>query len=106
MIKEELRKEWSDRVLQFKASGQAQSAWCREQDINIRKFNYWYIKSKKPVSQTSNPSKWVSLKVAEQKAKPQDSVLVIKIGQAALEVKPEFDQKFLVEVLKTLSLLC
>ena len=43
MTKEELRKQWHDRVEEFKASGKTQAEWCKENNINKRTFNYWYM---------------------------------------------------------------
>jgi len=39
MTKEELRKQWCDRVEEFKASGKTQVEWCKENNINKRIFN-------------------------------------------------------------------
>jgi len=51
MTKENLQKAWLEKVNQFKASGKTQAIWCKEQGINVRTFNYWYVKFKEPASQ-------------------------------------------------------
>jgi len=106
MTKAEQQKQWDVRVSEFKASGQSQAAWCKAQNINLRTFNYWFVKSKKTVSPSRKPSNWISLKAREREENPRDSVFKVKIGQAAIEVKPNFDSVLLLNIVKVLSTLC
>lgn len=106
MAKEELRSEWEARINEFKSSGQSQASWCKEKSINLRTFNYWYVKFKKPTEQNNNTTNWLSLKVDELGKKVDTSSIRVQIGNAVIEIQPEFDAELLVKIVKTLSLLC
>jgi len=106
MTKVEQQSQWAARVNEFKASGLSQAAWCKTKKINLRTFNYWFVKSNKAVSQTIKPSSWISLKASELNKIPKASTLTVKIGQAVVEVKPGFDSKLLLNIVEALSSLC
>ena len=107
--REQLRKEWLRKVEEFASSGESQAAWCRAHNIKIRTFNYWYLKYKK--SKDKKPEKlnsrnWLSLKVNEIEEKQKADSVIIKVGQANVEVRKGFDHNLLLEVVRTLSVLC
>ena len=106
MTKAEQHSQWATRVNEFKASGQSQSTWCKTKNINLRTFNYWFVKSNKTVPQTSKPSNWIFLKASERNDSPKVSTLTVKIGQAIIEVKSDFDPKHLLNIVEALSSLC
>ncbi len=104
MTKENLQKAWQEKVDQFKASAKTQSVWCKEQGINVRTFNYWYVKFKKPAPTKGNPINWLPIQV--EKTNNKKLSLNIKIGTASIEVNQGFDQKLLCEVVSVLNKLC
>lgn len=106
MTREESQKEWGTRIIEFKASGQSQTAWCKTKKINRRKFTYWFAKFKNTISQANKPSSWIALKASELEENSKESVLTVKIGQAIIEVKSDFDSKLFVSIVKVLSSLC
>jgi hypothetical protein len=101
-----LQKAWQEKVNQFKASGKTQAIWCKEQGINVRTFNYWYVKFKEPAHTKANPVNWLPIKVEKIKDKELRLSLNIKIGTASIEVNQGFDPKLLAEVVNVLSELC
>ncbi|WP_449598736.1 IS66 family insertion sequence element accessory protein TnpA [Niallia sp. Marseille-Q9988] len=37
----ELRKEWEQRISDYKASGQSQAKWCEDNRVSYHQFGYW-----------------------------------------------------------------
>jgi hypothetical protein len=102
----ELRNEWETRISEFKTSGQSQAAWCREKNINQRTFNYWYRKLKNTSSSEENTTNWLSMKLERRFEHPEASAINIKLGNAIIETKPEFNTEHLLKIIRTLSSLC
>jgi hypothetical protein len=51
-IKEpEGRPVWEKRFEEFQAGGKTQAAWCKENNINPRAFNFWYLKLQREQTQ-------------------------------------------------------
>lgn len=106
MTKEEQRKQWIDRVEEFKASGKTQAEWCKERNINIRTFNYWYCKFRNPENIKNSSNSWLSVKIENALKKTESSVISIKIGNAIIEISSGFDADHLSKVLRVLNSLC
>jgi len=106
MKKEEAQNQWLARVLEFKASGLSQTAWCKTKNINNRTFSYWVTKSKNTTQQKVKQSNWIALKSNELEKKPKHSSITVKIGKAVLDIDPEFDPKLLSDVLQVLNAQC
>jgi hypothetical protein len=88
-------------------SGMSQAAWCRENNINLRTFNYWYVKFKNASKQDSTKTSWLSIKVDELgKRENISSTIRIRIGNAVIEIIPGFDSDHLVKVVKVLNSVC
>jgi len=110
MSRAKLREIWEARVADFRASGQSASAWCSEHAINLHTLRYWL----KKMSQGSNrlesitPVKWLSVEVAEDiSASPvPGGGIVIRLGDARIEVDPGCNLILLREVVQTLATLC
>lgn len=99
--------EWEHRIAEFKASGQSQSKWCRENDVSLHKLRYWLKKLDHNSSSSCHESlpKWIAVSMEEIHQEPNET-LGIKIGEAVIEVKPGFNPSFLAEVVRTLKTLC
>jgi hypothetical protein len=95
MTKEEQREFWAARVAEFKASGQSVLAWCAANDLKIHQLRYWLRKEK----QDSAKSTWLSLNLADAAFAGS---LLVRVGGVSVEVRPGFDPKLLVDVVKTL----
>ena len=109
MDKEKIRREWSKKVNECKASGQTQTQWCKDKNIDPRKFSYWFLRYKDEDSKATTPSNWIPLKVNksdEKGEKKQAHPLNIKIGNVTIEIKPNFNPNLLLEVVKSLGALC
>jgi hypothetical protein len=106
MTKGNLQKAWQEKVNQFKASGKTQAVWCIEQEINVRTFNYWYVKFKEPAPTKENLVNWLPIKVEKMNKEKLRPSFNIKIGTAIIEVSQGFNPKLLAEVVNVLSELC
>jgi len=107
MTKAELRKEWALRVAAFKASGQSASAWCVAHDLPPHQLWYWLRKHKSEDTPTVMPPQWLSVEVGElEHSSAQRSALIVRVGQATLEVKPGFNPTLLTDVVRILAALC
>jgi transposase-like protein len=104
MTKAERQQQWEARVAAYKASGQGTSAWCAAHDIKPHQLRYW-LRKLEPVKATATPSKWLSVEVDEQ-SNESESSLLIRVGQATVEVKTGFNPALLSDVVRTLAALC
>jgi hypothetical protein len=94
MTQEQLRKQWADQVAAFKASGQSTTDWCTEQNIKPSQLRYWLRKDKNIQTKTT----WLPLNLDDT-----DAPLLVKVGQVTVEVKPGFDPRLLLDVVKALQ---
>lgn len=106
MVKQELRRQWQERIAAYKASGLSQSAFCREQNISLRQLSYWLRKENLKFSPTKASPTWVPLEINMQEDSHPGNTLLVKVGAATVEVKPGFNQKLLLDVVRTMSVLC
>jgi hypothetical protein len=109
MTKEELiklRTEWERRICDFKASGQSQSLWCREKGINLRTFNYWYLKLKHSTDTVEKSPNWISMKIEKSFDQEEKQAINIKIGNAIIETNSRFDPEHLLKIIRTINSLC
>ncbi len=96
-------REWRSLVRDYRASGQTQAAWCAENNINIHSLRYWLRKGKTTSAQTDS-LQWLSLSIRDMDDVKENS-LTVKIGPAAIDVKPGFDSQLLSQVARVLSAL-
>jgi len=99
MTKKETRHLWKARIAEYKSSGQSASTWCAAHNLNPRQLWYWLRKEKQGTSETTALS-WLPVKLNDEN---HHKSLLVKVGQVTVEVKPGFDPKLLLDVVKTLS---
>jgi hypothetical protein len=105
MNNSELRMEWEQRIANFLSSGQSASKWCAANEISIHQFWYWKRRLKAIDDTVKDPSKWLSLEM-DDSIEESKSKIVVKMGQASIEVGHGFDPKLLVDVVKALQSIC
>lgn len=101
-------KEWSEKVSDFSKSGKSRQDWCKENNISVQQFAYWYGRIAK-----KQETQWLPVDIIENEANIKESTiqdkndnltkLNIKIGVAAIEVSPNIDKELLLDILKTLK---
>ena len=110
----EQRNEWAERIRSCRASGLTAVAWCAANNVKIDQYKYYLQqqrkKVEKPATQSVAPStQWLSLEVNAssplETRRPQKTLL-IKVGNATIEVSPDFDPKLLTDAVRALSSLC
>ena len=105
MKRSELRQEWEARIADYKASGMSASKWCEAHNESIYKLRYW-IKNVSIIEETVPSSrKWISVELdetlVEQAALTQ--MLTLKVEGVVIEVPPQFDARFLQDVVRALK---
>ena len=105
MVKTELQTEWERRIAIFKESGQTQAKWCADNNLKLHQFKYWLKRLKGSSAKQKPKTKWTSVEI-EETVEERNETLQIKIGEAAIEVKPGFNPAFLADVVRTLTTLC
>lgn len=109
----EQRNVWAERIKACRASGLTAVAWCAANNVKIDQYKYYLQqqrKVEKPAAQSVAPStRWLSLEVNASSSletrRPQKTLL-IKVGNATIEVSPGFDPKLLTDAVRALSSLC
>lgn len=115
MTKEERRKMWDSRIAEYRSSGQSVKEWCTANNIKPERMWYWLrrdktrsVKHKTPSTQSTNQAtQWLAVEVSQQSPKGQHASLVlIRIGEACIEVRPGFDPSLLSQIVRLLTTLC
>jgi transposase-like protein len=105
MTKTARRKLWEERVSAFKVSGQTQANWCEDHEVNIHQLRYWLKKFRSEKLPDSPSPKWIPVKIEDREGAPNSPShsIMVKVGEATIEVKPGFDPLLLANVVKVLS---
>lgn len=103
---EELRKEWKRRVAIYKTSGMTQSKWCEANDLSYHQFKYWLKRLDTSTEVKETNSKWIPISIDDDSNNNKNDSLQVRVGQAIIEVKPDFNPTFLANVIKVLQTLC
>jgi hypothetical protein len=105
MNKSELRIEWEQRMENFMSSGQSASKWCATNDVNIHQFWYWKKRLKAGQTPEIESTKWLAIEM-EDSIEQSKNKLIVRVGQASVEVSPGFDSNLLADVVRTLRSIC
>ncbi|MCL6599945.1 MAG: hypothetical protein K6T81_14605 [Alicyclobacillus macrosporangiidus] len=63
MSRTELRKQWEQRVSEFRASGQNASSWCAAHGVPQHQLHYWLSKFANDRQAELTPVHWLSVQV-------------------------------------------
>jgi transposase-like protein len=101
---DELRAQWRQRVADFRASGLSGAAWCAAHQLKEHQLWYWVRRfADETSSQTHvSPVRFLPVEVRESTS-PSQHPLIVRVGQAAIEVHPGFDPSLLRDVVRSLS---
>ncbi|KPH66467.1 IS66 family insertion sequence element accessory protein TnpA, partial [Oceanobacillus caeni] len=103
MTRKEKRLVWEERISSYKQSGLSIAKWCDENNVHESQFYYWKKKLNTDPKVDNTSSKWLSVEVDKYDNNPDSSIL-IKLGQASIEIKHGFDPSLLSEVVKALRI--
>ena len=111
---------WKAKINEYNKTGvgKSKNKWCRENNINPKKFNYWCCKLKKSEvgklqynnkEEQPNSTKWIPISIMQEKdelKETNENRIIINIGKARIEVNKGFDSKCLIDVVRVVNLLC
>jgi hypothetical protein len=100
MTREERRSYWSERLAEQAASGLSVRAWCLGEGVSYATFNYWRGRLK--AERAVKPLTLIRLNDGE----PAHSAFWVSVGEARIEVRPDFDAALLRRVVAALSCRC
>jgi transposase-like protein len=98
MTRIERQKLWETRITEFKTSGQSAAAWAKENNIKPNQLYYWLRKEKRKEDKESTIT-WLPIDFHDTRS---SSSLLVRIGPAAIEVKPGFEPRHLLNIVNTL----
>ena len=102
MSKLERQKEWENRIEQYRSSGQSVKKWCADNNIKPGQLWYWLRKFKtNDAADFIHSNQWLPVEVCDYT--PVGNGLLIRVGEACIEVKPGFDPALLSQVVRTLT---
>ncbi len=102
MMKLERQKEWENRIAQYRASGQSVKKWCADNNVKPAQLWYWLRKFKtNNEAHNIHSSQWLPVDVRDYI--PMDNALLVRVGEACIEVKPGFDPALLSQVVRSLT---
>lgn len=99
----QVRREWEDRIVSFKASGQSAKTWCALNNVKLHQLRYRLGRVKTSKTDSLTPPMWVRAEAAEISP---GAGLLVKVGKAVVEVKTGFDPKLLLDVVLALTATC
>ena len=105
--KAELRKQWEERVAEYRSSGLSVTEWCKERDLKPHQLRVW-LRKFKPAENAVGlvPSKWMALEIGSPGSHDSANCLLVKVGHAVIEVRSGFNPSLLSEVVRSLSAVC
>ncbi len=93
---EQKRRHWQKHLQDWAASGQTQTAYCREHDLSLHRFQYW----KKRLGQSPAPA-FIELRFDHQQQ--AFSPLLLMVGGCQVAVERDFDPIALQQLIGVLS---
>ena len=109
--REKERQEWETRIEEFRASGQSVSEWCAANGVKPGRL--WYrLRQERRQGKVDNGTNvapvWLEAKVTGPAGteEQEDKRLLIRIGEASVEVRAGFDPELLSGVVRVLLATC
>ena len=92
-----LRQVWSDRIAEYRSSGQSVSQWCQAHGVKAHQMWYWLKKER----EARIPTEWVPVELGGD-----DGSIVLRVAHVHIAVCRGFDQELLLSVIQALRPLC
>ena len=106
MLKVKVRSMWEQRVATYNASNQTLSDWCKVNDIRPATLRYWIREFKVINTTTEKVTSWISVDRTELKSTAKEQPLIVKIGNASIEINSGFNKELFSVVTEVLISLC
>ncbi|MDQ0897479.1 IS66 family insertion sequence element accessory protein TnpB [Paenibacillus sp. V4I7] len=109
-IKKARCQEWIPLIENYKASGLTMAAWCSANQFTLHTLKYW-LRKLNGVSSTSStksqPSAFIPLSVGDAvSVKAHTTPLIVRVGEASIELRSDFDSRLFREVVQVLRSTC
>lgn len=101
MRKEERQQQWMERLADYRASGLTMRAWCEERQVSFHKLRYWLRATKRKEPGPAAAASFIPLTVSE--SAETGASLVVRIGEARIELEPGFNPELLRDVVQALK---
>lgn len=96
------RKEWGERIADYRASGQSMSVWCERHEVTQHQLKYWLRKIDPITPRTSAP---VFIPVT-MSSKSSSAPLNLRIGPTSIDVQEGFSPELLRQIVRALEMPC
>ena len=102
------REIWIKKIKDYRTSGLSAAKWCEENDLSINSLRYYIHKfNKEKKQQEFRQTKWAAVVPAStENTVSETQNIKIAIGNATIEVFPEFDLNTLETVVRILREQC
>ena len=95
------KREWAGLIADYRSSGLSAKKWCAANHVDYDQLKYrLYPSSVEPAAQ---PTRWLPVEISAPAPMVYDEALLIRVGEACIEVKPGFDPALLKDVVRVLS---
>lgn len=106
MTNEKRRMDWERLVSDYRASELSMRAWCEKSGVTFYQLRYWMRKQ----AVAGESCGWSAVEVVEDGyAAPVNetrSMITVRVGSAAIDVHPGFDESLLSDVLTVVARVC
>jgi hypothetical protein len=104
---EETIRYWQQHVEAFEASGLTRVAYSKKNRMQPHQLDYWRKKIARirKTPGTIAATSWVPVEIREEAAE-KGSPIDLWLGRIRIEIKPGFDSRLLVELLRTIGAVC
>ena len=106
MVKTKVRSMWEQRVTAYKNSNQTLPNWCKANDVKPARLRCWVREFKDAHTTTEKVTNWVSVNTTKLKVIDKKQSLIVKIGDASIEIPPDFNKDLFSKVTEVLLSLC
>lgn len=96
------QKEWTERIANYRTSGQTMSVWCLSHGVTPHQLKYWLRKIDPVPSRTSAPH-FIPVTLTP---KSPLAPLTLRIGPASIDVQEGFSPELLRQIVQALETLC
>lgn len=90
-------------VAAYRASGQSAKEWCFANGLRLNQLKYMIRKERTRKSNTPVSTRWLPVEVSTSAPGIHSEALLVRVGEAYIEVKPGFDPALLQDVVRVLG---
>ena len=95
------RKDWEDRIADHSTTRLSDREWCERTEVTGHQLRYWRRRlQKKPEG-----ALWAAVQIVPEEASG-NAPITICLGSARIEVRADFDQSLLSDVLRVAAASC